>query len=99
MQIQTAAMKQAGVDIRRLRPLPQRTFVTNGVVRTMAEAAGNVYLAGEFSYVGQRSGPLVGLSVVDGARDKRIPELSGGSVHVILPDSTGGIYVGGDSQP
>lgn len=73
----------------------ERTFVTNGTVHALARNATTLFVGGQFSYIGQRSGPLAMLDGVSGLRDKTWPEFGAGQVHALAADGAGGFYVGG----
>src|SRR3954452_13354695 len=81
-----------------LSPVPKRTFVTNGPVRSIVRSGGTVYLGGDFSQVGPRTGPSSGVSRRTGQPDLGWPEVSGGRgvVKVAKPDGRGGWYIGGN---
>jgi hypothetical protein len=83
----------ASVD---LRINPARTFVTNGPVSAIVPTGRAVYIAGNFTSVGPRTGPGVGIDAST-AKRKRLPEVAGGrrEVAAVVPDGSGGFYVGG----
>ena len=73
-----------------------RTYVTDGYVAAAATDGATLYMGGNFHYIGERSGELALVSGDTGVRDKSITELGGGGVFAIVPDGSGGYYVGGD---
>lgn len=80
-----------------------RPDVTNGVVRSLAGEGDVVYLAGDFTYVGEPTGPWAALLDGSEARDTRLPEIGGGDVRAVIRDGAGGYYglfnsVGGEPR-
>jgi hypothetical protein len=75
---------------------PDRTFVTNGLVEAVVRAGDTIYIGGRFDRVGPRTGPAVELGL-DGSQHAGLPEVTGGggSVQAVVPDGTGGWYIGG----
>ncbi len=76
----------------------ERTFVTDGTVLATASDGSQLFIGGRFTYIGQRSGELALVSPTTGLRDKSVPELGGGVVNAIVPDGSGGYFVGGDMR-
>jgi hypothetical protein len=54
-----------------------------------------VYIGGTFDYVGPTTGSSVRLDPTDGSQTGAWPNFSGGDVNAIVPDGSGGWYVGG----
>ena len=76
--------------------VPDRTYVTDGVVRTVVRSGNTIYIAGTFSRVGPRTGP--GLEFAPGgSQNPGLPEVSGGTdtVNAVASDGSGGWYIGG----
>src|SRR5919198_6638146 len=75
---------------------PARTFVTNGPVYAIAPTADAVYIGGDFTEVGPRTGPAVGIDASTG-RSLGFPEVAGSQqvVNAVAPDGSGGFYIGG----
>src|SRR4051812_37610845 len=58
---------------------PETSYVTNGIVSAVARTANTIYLGGEFSQVGPRTGPWVALSTSGtGTVDATQPQVYGG---------------------
>src|SRR5215211_2129348 len=77
---------------------PDETFVTDGNVLALARSADRIYLGGDFTQVGPRTGPWVALSAASGQVDAAMPEVAGGSgqINAIVSDGSGGFFIGGD---
>src|SRR5947209_13405679 len=79
-----------------LNSTPTPTDVTNGSVSAIIPTPSAIYIAGQFSEVGPRTGPGVG---VDSSTAKSIglPEISGPyqRLDAVSPDGSGGFYIGG----
>jgi hypothetical protein len=71
-------------------------WIPNNTVNSVVvdDAHDRVYIGGNFSYIGPYTGPFVKLDSSAGVRDAVFPEVSG-YVDVILPDGSGGFYIGG----
>ncbi|MBE0661408.1 MAG: hypothetical protein IH597_02985, partial [Bacteroidales bacterium] len=69
------------------------SFSTNGTVNVMVEDDDNIYIGGSFSQAGSRG---AGIALVDN-NGKVIPEFNSlaADVNAIIPDGSGGWYVGG----
>jgi hypothetical protein len=80
---------------------PDRAYVTNGPVLSVARDGNTVYLGGVFSKIGPRTGPLARLSRSTGLSDAAFPELAlepgaaNAFVSDIVEDGSGGWYVAG----
>jgi hypothetical protein len=72
---------------------PPATFVANGPVHALVESQGRLYVGGDFTRVGPRTGSGAIFDHV-GAR-RRFPEVAGGEVRAVISDQAGGWYVGG----
>lgn len=70
-------------------------FVTNGVVSALHRDGDILYVGGEFTAAGPRSGPFAAINPATGAWDSTYPEALRGAVFAIEPDGAGGLYVGG----
>ena len=80
-----------------LSDVPDETgVVANDDVLDIAIAAnGDTYIAGDFSSIGTRSGTGVAFSEATGAWDQGVAEFAGGRVWDVVPDGSGGFFVGG----
>lgn len=96
----------AGLCALALAIVPVRAFAqafldsfweANGWVNGVATAGRTVYLAGDFNYVGPRTGPLVGLDPATGARMAGFPTVAG-QIYTSAPDGDGGWYIAGYFQ-
>jgi hypothetical protein len=83
-----------------LSSAPVKTDVTDGTVYGIAVGSNAVYLGGDFTQVGPRSGPGAAISRSTSQFDPDMPQVSGGGgaarVTAVAPDGSGGWYVGGD---
>ena len=73
----------------------QALYGADGNVLGMARSANTLYIAGSFRSVGESSGGYVAVDPRTGATLGRFPKVAG-SVAVIVPDGSGGWYLGGD---
>jgi hypothetical protein len=74
-------------------------WVTDGTVRAVTTSSSTIYLGGDFSYVGPRSGRGVPVNVSTGAPEADYPHIvkdPGGTIHAAVSDREGGWYIGGD---
>jgi hypothetical protein len=71
-------------------------YVTNGTVRTVTRANGVVYIGGTFTALGPMTGPAIGVDPVTGGLLPHWPKVKGHVINVVLPDGSGGWYIGGD---
>lgn len=67
----------------------------NGNVLDIARSENTLYIAGSFRSVGENSGGFVAIDARTGAVLRSFPKVAG-SVHVIVPDGSGGWYIGGE---
>ena len=78
--------------------VPQKTWVTDGVVNAIARSGDNIYIGGDFRRVAPRTGHFIAIEtsgdVIDG-----YAEFQKGSVFAQAPDGSGGWYVGGSGRP
>ncbi len=86
-----------GVASAGLKAKPARTFVTNGPVNAVVPTTRAIYIGGSFDRVGPRTGPGVGIDTST-AKSTGLPEIAGGVsiVRAVVPDGSGGFYVGGN---
>lgn len=86
------------IDMSMMADVPSDSaYVTNGVVESIEKAEdGTTYIAGNFSYVGPRTGSAVPIDTSDGSV-LAYPEVVG-TVNIVVPDGTigNGWYIGGD---
>lgn len=83
---------------------PDRTYVTDGPVNAVVRAGDTIYIGGQFSRVGPRTGPGVEVAL-DGTETPGLPEISGAGptlaggaatgLRAVVADGSGGWYVGG----
>lgn len=69
---------------------------TDGFVTSLATSGRTVYLGGDFTYVGPRTGGLVGTDPTTGAVLPTFPSIPGARVVASVPDGAGGWYVAGE---
>ncbi len=75
------------------------SWVTNGTVYSSAtDADGNVFIGGDFTSVGPRTGAGIALTSTDGQYDAAYPEVAGGYIQAVEPDGAGGWFLGGSFQ-
>lgn len=81
-----------------LSSTPDATYVTDGSVEATARAGSTIYIGGDFSEVGPRTGPFAAIDSSTAKPQANLPEVSGGQalVAAIAADGTGGWYLGGD---
>lgn len=70
------------------------TWITNGPVDAIAESGDRIYLGGEFTYVGPRTGSCVPIDASSGSAMPSFPEINE-RVEAVVADGAGGYYVGG----
>jgi hypothetical protein len=77
---------------------PDPTYVVNGQVLAIARSGNTIYLGGNFSEIGPRTGPLVSIGEASGAADPTLPQVSGGeaTIAAVIGDGAGGEYIGGN---
>ena len=69
-------------------------WITDGPVNVILATNGRVYIAGDFSYVGPRTGPAAMFNQASGAL-QAVPPLINGVVKAVVPDGSGGWFIGG----
>jgi hypothetical protein len=78
---------------------PTNTWFTNGMVHGVATRGNVVYLAGDFSRIGQKTGMFAILDRVSGQPDLTAPRIEGATnddfLSAIVADGRGGYYVAG----
>jgi hypothetical protein len=76
-------------------PFPDSKFwITDGPVNAILATNGRVYIAGDFSYVGPRTGPAAVFNQASGAL-LAVPPPINGVVKAVVPDGSGGWFIGG----
>ncbi len=76
-------------------------LVTNGPVYDIERVGDMTYLGGDFDYIGERTGPFVGISTATSERSVTFPDLAvawNSYVSQIEPDGNGGWFVAGSSM-
>lgn len=83
---------------------PLRTYVADGTVNAIVRSGDTVYIGGQFSRVGPRTGPGVEVAL-DGSRNAGLPEISGSGptysggsttgLRAVISDGAGGWYISG----
>jgi len=86
--------------------VPERTLVTNGRVDAILPVGDRIYLGGNFTTVGPRTGPTARISIATGHADLDVAQVSGwvstggspksATVYATVADGSGGFYVGGE---
>src|SRR5258708_3843532 len=75
--------------------LPDPKFwITDGPVNAILATNGTVYIGGDFSYVGPRTGPLALFNQATGKLQAAPPPING-TVKAVVSDGSGGWYIGG----
>src|ERR1035438_8425857 len=69
-------------------------WITDGPVNAILATNGRVYIAGDFSYVGPRTGPAAMFNQASGAL-QAVPPPINGTVKAVVPDGSGGWFIGG----
>jgi hypothetical protein len=75
--------------------LDNSLWETNASVNAMVQSGNTLYIGGYFTYVGPHTGSGVPLDATSGAPVDAYPEVAGGYVNAVLPDGSGGWYIGG----
>ena len=83
---------------------PDRTYVTDGPVNAVVRAGDTIYIGGQFSRVGPRTGPGVEVAL-DGTENVGLPEVSGAGptlaggaatgLRAVVSDGSGGWFISG----
>lgn len=73
----------------------RRTYGANGNVLGIARLGSALYIAGAFRSVGENRGGLAALDRESGELVPQLPKVAG-SVYAIVPDGSGGWYIGGE---
>ncbi len=71
-------------------------WVTDGQVAAIVRSGDTVYLGGDFSRVGPRTGPGMALDGASGAMNPAFAKVAGAYVVATAPDGSGGWYIGGN---
>lgn len=85
---------QAGLHAQPCPALDPKFWLTDGPVYSTLVANDSIYLGGDFSYVGPRTGPAGLFHQATGALLGSPPSISG-VVRAIVPDGAGGWFIGG----
>ena len=70
-------------------------WTTNGTVNALAKGPGTIYAGGSFDLVGPSTGGGALLEADTGALPAGFPKVVG-NVNVVIPDGSGGWYIGGN---
>lgn len=70
-------------------------WVTNGPVRATANDGKNIYVGGNFTFIGPNTGHGVGVNTGNSSIDPKAPFING-NVYAVVSDGSGGWFVGGD---
>ncbi len=73
---------------------PDSTYVANGYASSVARAGNTVYVGGNFTQIGPRTGGFVSLDPTSGAYDPHQAQTNG-TVYAVASDGNGGEYIGG----
>lgn len=75
---------------------PDRTDVTDGTINAIVRSGNTIYIGGQFSRVGPRTGPGVELAL-DGSQNPGLPDISGTEARILtqVSDGAGGRYIAG----
>ncbi|GEM_PF-1195728 len=71
-------------------------IVVDGIVQAVVDVPGTVYLGGQFTHAGPRTGQGVPISDTTGLLPGNFPRVAGGMVRSSVPDGNGGWYIGGN---
>ncbi len=77
------------------KPLVTGRLVADGPIDAAADNGGTLYLGGRFNRFGISSGPFVTVSAFGGGPLPQAAPLRAGIANVVIPDGSGGWYVGG----
>jgi N-acetylneuraminic acid mutarotase len=69
-------------------------FVTNGAVKSFASYENNLFIGGDFTYVGPYTGGVTTINPATGQRNHDFPKVQG-TVYTVVSDGNGGYYIGG----
>ena len=70
--------------------------VVNGQVNAITMSANTIYIGGNFTQIGPRTGHWVPIDAVTGNPIPGFPQVAGGPVICVVSDGNGGWYIGGD---
>ena len=70
-------------------------WVTNGIVRAIAQSGDTTYIGGDFTYVGPNTGSGVPFDAATGQPVAPYAKVFG-TVRASVPDGSGGWYIGGE---
>src|ERR1022692_4698811 len=75
--------------------LDQKFWMTDGPVNAMIVTNGTIYIGGDFSYVGPRTGPVALFDQASGALLASAPRINN-AVKAVVSDGSGGWFIGGN---
>lgn len=79
----------------RAQVLDDNLCVTNGPVRAIARSHNTIYVGGDFSSIGPKTGNGIVVNRQDGKQTGNLKSLVNNEVHAAVPDGSGGWYIGG----
>ncbi len=78
----------------RCQTIVENMPVTNGTVYSVVNNGRTIYIGGNFTYIGPYTGSGVPFDINTGNVKNGFPKVNG-DVHVVIPDGSGGWYIGG----
>src|ERR1017187_5223901 len=76
--------------------LDQKFWMTDGPVNAMIVTNGTMYIGGDFSYIGPRTGPVALFDQATGGVRSAPPRIGfNGTVNAVVSDGSGGWFIGG----
>src|SRR4051794_7247252 len=77
-------------------PDPASTVQLDAPAEAVVQVGPRLIIGGKFTYAGPYTGSAASASLADGSRNPNESLFSGGPVHAIVPDGSGGFFVGGE---
>ena len=72
----------------------ENTWIANNAVNAIADNGTTIIIGGDFTYVGPHTGHGVPLNATSGSPETPYPKVDG-TVYAVIPDGSGGWYIGG----